>query len=50
MSQMKGQNKTQQEELNRVGTRDLLDAEFKTLAVRMLNELNENLKSVKNDQ
>ena len=31
-------------------TSNLLDAEFKTLLVRMLNELSENLDNIKKDQ
>ena len=42
-SQMKGHNKIETEkELNKVETSNLLDAEFKTLVIRMLNELREN--------
>ena len=39
MAQMKEQNKTPEKELNRIDTSNLLDAEFKTLFIRMLNEL-----------
>ena len=37
-SQMKEQNKTTEKELNKVETSSLLDAEFKTLVIKMLNE------------
>ena len=36
---MKEQNKTPDKELNKMETNNLLDTEFKTLFVRMLNEL-----------
>ena len=56
MSQMKEQNKTPEKELNKMETRNLLDAEFKTLVMRMFNELrgrvndlSENFKSMKKD-
>ena len=39
MAQMKGQNKTPEEELNKLEISDLSDTEFKTLAIRMLKEL-----------
>ena len=38
MSQMKQQNKTSEKELNKMETNNLLDAEFKTLGIRMLKE------------
>ena len=47
MAQMKEQNKTQEKELNKIETSNLSDAEFKTLVIRMLQELSENLSSVK---
>ena len=50
MSQMKEQNKTLEKELNKVETNNLLGAEFKTLAIRLLNELSENINSIKNNQ
>ena len=50
MSQMKEQNKTMEKELNKMETRNLLDTEFKTLVIRMLNELSEDLKSIKKDR
>ena len=39
VSQMKKQNKTPEKELNKMETSNLLDAEFKTLAIKMLSEL-----------
>ena len=47
MSQMKEQKKTPEKQLNKMETNNLLDAEFKTLVMRMLSELRENLNSVK---
>ena len=51
MPQMKEQNKTPEKELNKMETSKLLDAEFKTLVIRMLSalkgradELSENFK------
>ena len=41
MSQMKEQNKSPEKELNKMGPSNLSDAEFKTLVIRMLNELRE---------
>ena len=38
MSQMKEQDKTPEKELNKMETSTLLDAEFKTLVIRMLDE------------
>ena len=42
MSQMKEENKTPHKELNKMETSNLLDAKFKTLTIRMLNEPREN--------
>ena len=39
MSQMNAYNKTSEKELNKIETSNLLDAEFKTLVIRMLDEL-----------
>ena len=39
MSQMKEQNKTAEKELNEMEVTNLSDAEFKTLMIRMLQEL-----------
>ena len=36
---MKEQNKTPEKELNKMETNNLPDAEFRTLVIRMLNEL-----------
>ena len=44
---MKEQNKTSEKELNKMETSNLLDAEFKTLVIRMLNELSETFNSIK---
>ena len=41
MAQMKEQNKTPTKELNKTEITNLLHAEFKTLVIRMLKELNE---------
>ena len=49
MSQMKEQNKTPEKELNKMETRNLLDAEFKTLVIWMFNEVSENLNSIIKD-
>ena len=50
MTQMKEQNKTPQKELDKMEIRNLSDAEFKSLVIRMLNELSENLSSIKKGQ
>ena len=47
MAQMKEQNKTPEKELNEVEISNLLDAEFKTLVIRMLKELSKDLNSIK---
>ena len=39
MAQMKKQNKTPEKELNKMESSNLLDAERKTLVIRMLTEL-----------
>ena len=39
MSQMKEQNKTPEKELNERETSNLLDAEFRTLVIRILSGL-----------
>ena len=41
MVQMKEQNKTPEKEQNETEIANLSDAEFKTLVIRMLRELNE---------
>ena len=48
MTQTEEQYKTS--EANKVETSNLLDAEFKSLVIRMLNELSENLSSIKKGQ
>ena len=50
MAQMKEQIKTPEKELNEMGKRNLSDAEFKTLVIRMLKELSEDLNSIKRIQ
>ena len=47
MARMKEQIKTQEKELNKMEISNLSDAEFKTLVIRMLKELSENLNSIK---
>ena len=46
---MKEQIKTPEIELNEVEISNLSDTEFKTLAIRMLKELSEDLNSIKKD-
>ena len=48
MTQMKGQIKTPEKELNEMEISNLSDAEFKTLVIRMLKELSEKCNSIKN--
>ena len=50
MAQMKEQNKTPEKDLNEMEIANLLDAEFKTLVIRMLKELSEDLNSIKKIQ
>ena len=47
MAQMKEQIKTPEKELNKMEISYLSDAEFKTLVIRMLKELSEDLSSIK---
>ena len=47
MAQMKEQMKTPEKELNEMEISNLSDAEFKTLVIRMLKELSEDLYSIK---
>ena len=47
MAQMKKQIKTPEKELNKMERSSLSDAEFKTLVIRMLKQLSENLSSIK---
>ena len=44
---MKEKDRTPENELNQMETSKLLHAEFKTLVIRMLKELSENLSSIK---
>ena len=50
VAQMKEQIKTPEKELNEMEISNLSDAEFKTLFVRMLKELSEDLSSIKKTQ
>ena len=47
MSQMKKLNRNTEKEPNKMETSNLLDAECKTLVIRMLKELSENFNSMK---
>ena len=47
MSKMKELIKTPKKEMNKMETSNLLDLEFKTLVIRKLNELSENLNIIK---
>ena len=47
MSQVKEQIKTTEKELNEMEISNVLDAEFKTLVIRMLKELSKALSSIK---
>ena len=49
MARMKEQINTQEKELNKMEISNLSDAEFKTLVIRVLKELSENLNSIKKD-
>ena len=46
IAQMKQQNKTPEKELNKMETSNLLNAEFRTLVIKMLSELSENFNSI----
>ena len=50
MAQMKEQIKTPEKELSKMEIRSLSDAEFKTLVIRMLEELSEELNGIKKIQ
>ena len=50
MAQIKELIKTPEKELNRMEISNLSDAEFKTLVIRMLKELSEDLNSIKKIQ
>ena len=47
MTLMKGQIKSPEKELNKTEISHLSDVEFKTLVIRMLRELSEDLNSIK---
>ena len=49
-AQMREQIKTPENDLNEMEISNLLDAEFKTLVIRMLKELSEDLNSIKKIQ
>ena len=48
MNQIKGQVKTSEKEVNKMEISNLSDAESKTLVIRMLKKLSEDLNSIKN--
>ena len=50
MAQMKEQNKSPEKELKEMEISNLSDTEFKTLVIRMLKELSEDLSSIKKTQ
>ena len=50
IAQMEEQIKTPEKELNKMERSSLSDAEFKTLVIRMLKQLSENLSSIKKIQ
>ena len=50
MAQIKEQSKTPEKELNNMEMSNLSDAEFKTLAIKMLKELSEDLNGIKKIQ
>ena len=50
IAQMKEQIKTSEKELNKMEISNLLDTEFKTLVIRMLKELSEDLNNIKKIQ
>ena len=50
MTQMKEKIKTPEKELNEMDVSNLSDAEFKTLVIRMLKELSEELNSIEKVQ
>ena len=49
MAQMKEQNKTPEKELNKMEIVSLLDAEFKTLVIRMLRKLIEYSRNIREE-
>ena len=50
MAQIKEQSKTPEKELNEMKPSNLSDVEFKTLVLRMLKELSEDLNSIRYSQ
>ena len=50
IAQMKEHIKTPEKEINKMEISDLSDAEFKTLVIRMLKQLSEDLNSIKKTQ
>ena len=50
MAQVKEQNKTPEKEQNEMEISNLSDADFKTLVIRMLRELSEDLHNIKKIQ
>ena len=50
MAQMKEQIKTPEKELNEMEISNVSDADFKTLVIRMLKELSEDLSNIKKIQ
>ena len=50
MAQMNEQTKTPEKELSNMEISNLSDADFKTLVIRMLKELSEDLNSIKSIQ
>ena len=50
MTQVKEQVKTPEKELNKMEISNLSDAKFKTLVIRMLKDLSEDLNSIKKIQ
>ena len=50
MAQMKEEIKTPEKELNKMEISNLTDAQFKTLVIKMLEELSEDLSSIKKGQ
>ena len=49
MAQMKGQNKISEKELNKTEVSNLSDVDFRTLVIRMLREVIENGKNIKEE-
>ena len=48
ITEMKEQIKIPEKELNKIEISNVSDVEFKTLVIRMLKELSEDLRSIKN--